>query len=469
MNFLVDVDNIIKQTKEIEDKELNQKEHDSDSQKLINPPKRNFWQRLFGKKRNRLDSLPRFPGDSDEELKKIIALRKQLGMDNLLPPTKPSFEKENISPTKEKQKITSDEKLSVFIEKTNSEPINIPSKDELQKLRLKLGLDKKVVNTKHLYDKLEEQSNKDLDKQLEQYNKEQSEIPEELAFESKIPSIEFQEQKKHEDLITSKYKEPLEIEDNKLFEKKLDFTQSTDNIEDDISFKQENSILTEPVPIKKTVIEKEDINLKKSVKTEINPENLVKPLKQENKKTEYLLSSNSDLFEEKQLDLQWPTKDQTIEKEFPEESAKILEDENFIISEPKTTENFIEQDKNLNKKITQKSEKELTAPKDGVSKKEIPKEEVLFESVDKQLKKTTNILEELERGEVPVEDLVHHLEIGVKQCNSMIEEKLFLEAKCKYNELCKVFEQTILKDDERTKWFGVLKKTYERIIEAERF
>jgi len=471
MTSLVDVNNIIKQTNDIKEKELDKEEKKIESQRLIAPKKRSFWQRLFGKKNNQSSSLSGFSGNSEEELKKIIALRKELGMDDLPLPTKPHYEQKTILPIEEKSKSSSDEELSVFVKETEHEPVDIPSKDKLQNLRFKLGLDKDIINTKQLYDKLEEQSNKDLDEQSKQYDKEQSEISE----TSTDSTLEVEKSRKQEEqLITSEYEEPLEIEDKELFEKKISLTQdSTNYLEDDYSSKQKDSASTKETFVGDLAVENENENQNEKEKNAFEElsESEVKSklLKNKEVKTKPLLSSNPEVFENEKADLQWSTKDETIDKEFPEESAKTLEEENFILSENKTIEPFIEP-KDLSKKTPEiVSEKEENISKKDDLKKDDSKEKLQSEIVEEQLEKTSNILEELEHGEVPVEDLLHHLEIGVEQCNSMIKEKRFLDAKYKYNELYKVFKQTNLEDSERNKWFGVLRKTYDRIVEAERF
>ena len=189
------------------------------------------------------------------------------------------------------------------------------------------------------------------------------------------------------------------------------------------------------------------------------PETKNELIEEQSPKTHF--SSSPALGKEELMPSDWAEQDGSIEQEFPKESSQILEEENFIISEPE--KNIIE-DKALEKDLQPSQQEQSTTPQ-----KPVAKEESISESLDTQLEKTTRLLEELKHGEVPLEDVLVHLEHGIEQCRQLLEQKRFLDAKYKYNELCKIFERTELEEPERTKWFGVLRKTYDRILEAEKF
>lgn len=351
MTSLVDIDNIIRQAKEME---MNQLENaKSEDVVQIKPPKKTFWQKLFGKEKDRF-ATSRKVIDSDDELRKITELRKQLGLDDLPLPTKPHA-----------LEIEKEDDPAVEVKEIESDVVDIPTKTELEELRTRLGLDKEMINTREIFDKLDQEANIDSHIQAEQYEKEQEEVTSEIIEEPEV--------------VHKEEHPPL--------------------------FNSEPEVLEESEPIE------------------------------------------SD----------WALQDNTIENDFPEQSAKTLEEENFIISE---YDDNLEEATKLPEPIDEETAKIL---EHGVSE-----EELLSEVVEDQLEKTTKVLEDLEHGDIPKEDLLKHLDKGVNECKSLLEERRFLDAKYRYNELCQLFERIDLDDQEKTMWFGVLKKTYERILNAEK-
>jgi hypothetical protein len=343
MTSLVDVDNIIKQAKEIELNKLKKKQN---LNSLESKSKGNFWQRFFGKEKHNFATSPRKTTDSKEQLDKIINLRKQLGMDDLSLPTKPHILDE--------PKL--DEDLNLKIEETESDFVDMPTKTGLDILRSKLGLDEEPIKTKQLYDQLEQEANENIDQQTTQYEHEQ------LAMEEELKPI-------HESLFTS-----------------------------------DPEVISESAPEKT-----------------------------------------------------WVTEDATVGNDFLKQSSKMLEEENFVI--PKFETN-LEEVARMPKPI----EDEATT----ILEKDIFEEELLSKSLDEQLERTTTVLEKLEHGDVPKEDLLKHLEHGVSSCMFLIGQNNFLDAKYRYNDLCQFFNKINLTDQDKTKWFGVLKKTYDKILSAEK-